>query len=282
MKITRGIKPKPRNILLYGEHGTGKTTLASTFPEPVIVDIEGGSDDIDVARTDRVKDFTEFQTVMSDLVTTEHNFRTVVIDSADWLEKLVQQQVASRGNKDSIEDFGYGKGYTFSAEQFEMIVINCLRSLNGRGLATILICHAKAVKHNPPDGSSYDRWEPDLHDKVQGPIVEFCDEVSFLKKKTFTKKEDLGFNKERNIVIGTEERILVACDTGSVVAKNRLQMPNEIPATFADYARYVMSSRARAPIQAEKSNIVGIVTDGSSKTAASSEAAKELAETNMF
>jgi len=278
MKITKGVKSKPRNILLYGEHGTGKTTLASSFPSCVIVDIEGGSDDIDVARTDRIKDFTEFQTIMSDLCS-EHDFKTVAIDSIDWLEKLVQQDVARKDGKESIEAFGYGKGYTLSAEAFERVVINHLRALNSRGLAVVLICHAKAVKHNPPDGVSYERWEPDLHDKVQGPLVEFCDEVFFLKKKTFTKKEDLGFNKDRNIVIGTEERVLITYDTGSVVAKNRLSMPCEIPANFNSYAQYIMAKRNTAAPQ--EGNINGIVRDGSSKTP-SNEAAKELAETNLF
>lgn len=279
MKISRGVKAKPRNVLLYGEHGTGKTTLAASFPSALIVDVEGGSDDIDVARTERVKSFDDFIVVMSDLASVQHEFKTVVIDSTDWLEKLVQRHVAQKAGKESIEDFGYGKGYTVSAEEFEKSVVNCLRALNARGIATVQICHAKAVKHNPPDGTSYDRWEPDLHDKVWGPLVEFSDEVLFLKKKTFTKKEDLGFNKERNIVIGTEDRILVCCDTGAVVAKNRLQMPNEIPATFNNYASYVMAARAKS--STSDTNITGIVVNGSSKKHAT-EAGKELAETTVF
>ena len=286
MKITRGIKTKPRNILLYGEHGTGKTTLAATFPNPVMVDVEGGSDDIDVARTDRVKDYDGFKSVMNDLAVQDHDFRTICVDSIDWLERLITHQLAVRAGKNSIDDFGFGRGYTMLAEEFDQ-VIRDIRLLNNRGIACILISHAKAVQYTSPGASSFDRWEPDLHKKVQGTILEFCDEVLFLKRRTFTTEEKLGFNKTRNVVVGTEERVLVCCDTGSVVAKNRLQMPNEIEATFANYASYVMAARARASVQPapeQAGDIDGIVNNGSSRIPfeSNSEAGQELAETTVF
>jgi AAA domain len=245
MKITRGVKPRPRNVLLYGEHKTGKTTLASTFPNPVIIDIEGGSDDLDVDRTPRITTYAEFQDSVSWLLSTDHNFQTVVIDSVDWLEKLVWQFVAKNKGVNALSEIGFGKGFDFSFDEFEKI-ISALRSLNRRGLATVLIGHAKTVKHRPPEGQEYDRWEPDLHDKVKGPIVEFVDEIFFLKKETFTKSEDLGFNKTRGVAVGTERRILVASDTGSVMAGNRLKMPNEIDADFPTYLSYIIAAQKRA------------------------------------
>ena len=245
MKITRGVKPRPRNVLLYGEHKTGKTTLASTFPNPVIIDIEGGSDDLDVDRTPRISTYAEFQDAVSWLLSTDHKFQTVVIDSVDWLEKLVWQFVANNKGVSALSDIGFGKGFDFSFDEFEKI-ISALRSLNRRGLATVMIGHCKSVKHRPPGENEYDRWEPDLHDKVKGPIVEFVDEIFFLKKETFTKTEDLGFNKSRGVVVGSERRILVASDTGAVMAGNRLQMPNEIEANFPTYLNYIIAAQKRA------------------------------------
>lgn len=256
MKITTGKKARPRNVLLYGEHGSGKTTLAATFPNPVIIDVEGGSDDIDVARTDRVLDYAAYQAALSWLVTAEHEFKTAITDSIDWLEALVWQHVAQANGEKSIEGIGYGKGYKFAAECFDHLVSG-YRALNKRGIATILICHAKSVKHSPPGGDSYDRIEPDLHERVQSMLLEFCDEVLFLSRKTFTRSEDLGFNRERKIAIADAERILITSDTAAVVAKNRLQMPTEIPATFAAYSSYIG--------ERPKNDIEGIVVNGSSK-----------------
>jgi hypothetical protein len=254
MKIITGKKKRPRNVLLYGEHGSGKTTLAATFPKPILLDIEGGADDLDVARSERIKDFGAFQVALSWLCTESPDYSTVIVDSVDWLEAIVQKHVAESQGKKSIEEIGYGKGYKFAAESFGQL-LSGFRRLNDLGKATVLICHAKTVKHSPPDGDTYDRIEPDLHTLVQSLLVEFCDEVFFLTRKVFTRKEDMGFKRERSIAFADSERILITSDTASVVAKNRLAMPVEIPATFAAYAAHI----------GERNNIDGIVTNGSSK-----------------
>lgn len=278
MRVIKGVRPKPRNILLYGEHGAGKNYLAAQFPAAIVIDIEGGSDDIDCERSPRVASYQDFQVHVSWLLTSDHAYRTAVVDSFDWLEKLVQQFVARSRGANSIEEIPYGKGYTFAAEEVERIV-STYRALNASGIATISICHAEARKISPPGETSYERWEPSLEKGVKPILLEFCDEVLFLKKKTFQKKEDLGFNKTNNIVVSTNERILVTSDTGSVVAKNRLSMPDEIPATFDAYASYVMAKRAQV---VDQGNIAGIVVDGHSVKEPSNEASKELSETKVF
>ena len=141
MKITTGKKARPRNVLLYGEHGSGKTTLAATFPNPVIIDVEGGSDDIDVARTDRVLDYAAYQAALSWLVTAEHDFKTAITDSIDWLEALVWQHVAQANGEKSIEGIGYGKGYKFAAECFDHLV-------SGYRLSSAMKCFSSVARRS--------------------------------------------------------------------------------------------------------------------------------------
>ena len=235
MKITTGRKLRPRNIMIYGEHGSGKTTLASTFPKPVIVDIEGGSDDLDVARTDRIKSLDDLQTAMSYLITTQNEFSTIVYDSLDWLYALITKRVQEHFSE---KERSYGKEVGLIADEFRSLLPG-FRRLNDLGKANVFLCHAKNDKVLPTNGDAYHKTMPDLHTETASLMMEFCDEVLFLAKRTFTRAEDLGFNRTRNIAIGTEERYFVTCDTGGITAKNRLQMPTEIPATFAAYASYI-------------------------------------------
>lgn len=249
MKITRGVRPRPRNVLLYGEHKTGKTTLASTWPNPILVDVEGGSDDIDIARGSRVTSYMEFVNQVSWLITNDHGFHTVIFDSIDWLEKLIWADICKKKGVKSIADIDYGKGFDAAAAECEPF-INAIRLLNKKGMATVQIGHAKKEKHSPPGQPSYDRWEPDLHKNFRGPIVEFVDEIFFLKKEVITITEDKGFGQSRGIAAGTERRILVCSDTGSVMAGNRIGMPKEIPATFQAYVDCIHAYQQRAQVSA--------------------------------
>ena len=241
--------------MIYGEHGSGKTTLASMFPRPVIIDVEGGSDDLDVARTDRIRSFDDLQNAMSWLITNQNEFSSVVYDSLDWLYAIIEKRVQERFTE---KERSYGKEVHLIADEFRSLLPG-FRRLNDLGKANIFICHAKNEKVLPTNGDTYHKTMPDLQDATSSLMMEFCDEVLYLTKRVFTRSEDIGFNRTRSIAIGSEERYLVTSDTGGITAKNRLAMPVEIPATFEAYASYVVKPTGN--------DIAGIVKDGSSKNA---------------
>ena len=62
MKFISGKKPKPRTTVLYGVHGVGKTTWAAQAPNPIVVDVEDGSADLDVTRTPVIKNSDDLMT----------------------------------------------------------------------------------------------------------------------------------------------------------------------------------------------------------------------------
>lgn len=51
--------------------------------------------------------------------------RTIVIDTADWTEQLVTTYVCNKYKQSSIESFGYGKSYTYLAEEFSKLLAAC-------------------------------------------------------------------------------------------------------------------------------------------------------------
>jgi hypothetical protein len=247
MKIVTGKKPKPRRTLLYGVHGIGKSTWAAQAPNCLILNLEDGLDDIDCQRTEHLTAMESVNQILIDLANEKHDFRTIAIDSIDWLEGLLHAQVARDAGKDSISEIGFGKGYEAALKYWDDFVFKLDWLRKEKGMQIILLAHSAIVKHSDPEVDSYDRYQPALHKSASAMLQEWCDEVLFASYRVFVRKEDLGFSKERNIAVSNSERYIRTQETAACLAKNRLQdMPAEIPFSWADYAKYFPKSSEEA------------------------------------
>ena len=227
--VVTGFEPAtPRRILVYGIEGVGKSSFAATaFDSPIFLDVEDGVRDIDCCRI-AVKSFDDALGILRELYSSdEHSYKTVVIDSLDFLETLVWEGVCNEHGKGSIESFGYGRGYQFALGRWQQLCAGLDALRERREMGVVSIAHAKAERCEPPDGDTYDRWAPRLHKLASARIVEWCDEVWFASYEAFTKKIDDSF-KERSIAVGTGRRILQTCAKPSHVAKSRLKIPDQV------------------------------------------------------
>ena len=116
--ITRGKENKPPRLFVYGQEGVGKTSLAASAPNPVFVQTEDGLGEIDTAKFPLAKSLADVTSAMTALRDDPHDFQTVVLDSADWLERLIWDRVCQDFGVRSIEkaDGGYGKGYVRASQ----------------------------------------------------------------------------------------------------------------------------------------------------------------------
>lgn len=256
MRILTGKQTRPRRILLYGQHGIGKSTWAAEAPSPIFLDIEGGLGDIDCAKTEKLNDYGDVVAAISWIIQHGDEYRTIVVDTLDWLERMIFNLVAREARKANISDIGFGKGYEAAIHKWEFI-LNSLEAARQRGKGIILLAHARVVRFENPETAAYDRYELDLHKSSNGMLQEWCDEVLFASFRVFTRNEDMGFGKERTIALGGKERYIRTNESAAAVAKNRLRLPDELPMSWAEYAKYL-----KAP------NIPGVVVEGSSKSLA--------------
>ena len=88
MQIITGKQVKPLKAVIYGPEGVGKSSLAKGFPRALFIDVEGGTSRLDVARTPRPTSWPHFLQILSELAKNPMGYETLVIDTADWLEKL--------------------------------------------------------------------------------------------------------------------------------------------------------------------------------------------------
>lgn len=254
-KIRTSRRPKPRKMLLHGVHGVGKTTWASTWPNPILVPTEDGASEIDVPSLPLSTSWVQFAGYVNELVSpqVQHDFKTLIIDSVDWLERLFWDDIIAAKGVASIDDIGYSKGHDETAQQFSRFLRTCDLAIN-RGMHVILIAHTQVQRFNDPTTGSYDRFTPKLHKYSSALLQEWADEVLFATYEVFTKEEDLGFGKTKKMGVGSGNRILKTQEMPAHVAKSRLNLPTELPLDFNVYQQYL-----------PQCNIQGAVVNGSSK-----------------
>ena len=124
LNITKGKINRAQKVVIYGPEGIGKSSLAACFPDPVIIDTEGGTAHMDVRRIDKPGSWEELLGIVKEVAATPDICKTLVIDTADWAEQLIVTYLCEKYKQSSIESFGYGKGYTYMAEEFARLLMS--------------------------------------------------------------------------------------------------------------------------------------------------------------
>lgn len=235
MEIIRGKRARAQRVVLYGVEGIGKSTFASNFPEPLFIDTEGSTDNMDVARLEKPSSYEMMKQQILWVKSNPTSCKTLVIDTIDWAETLVIESVCAKYNKKGIEDFGYGNGYTYVKEEMGRF-LNLLQEVIEVGINVVLTAHAQIRKFEQPDEmGAYDRWELKLGKKTSSqtaPLVkEWADMVLFANYKTIVVTSETNKKKAQG-----GERTLYTTHHASWDAKNRHGLPDVIKLDFKEIA----------------------------------------------
>ena len=212
LKITEGTVNRALKVVIYGSEGIGKTTIASKFPNPLFIDTEGGTSQLNVRRIDRPKTWEELCDIIKEVAANPDVCKTLVLDTADWAERLAVDKVCRDYNITSIESANYGKGYVYLAEEFDKFLKKC-DSLIDAGI-------------NVEQGA-FDRWELKLSKQTAPLLKEWPDALLFLNFKTFVVTTDGNTHKAQG-----GKRVIYTSHHPCWDAKNRHGLPDEMELDF--------------------------------------------------
>ena len=238
-KVTSGGAVKPPILMVYASHGLGKTTLGASTPSPIFIQTEDGLGLLTAPTFGLLKTYDEVMQAIGELYGEEHDYKTLVVDSLDWLERIVWAQACKDNGWKSIEDAPYGKGYIAALDLWLVLIdgLNALR--NERGMTVLMLAHSMIVKFAAPDTDAYDRFTPKLHKAASALIQEAADCVFFCSYRISTIKTDAGFNKTVTRAVGGGERVLYTEERPAFLAKQRFNMPPSIPMTWNAIAEHI-------------------------------------------
>lgn len=239
MNIIKGKLTRAYRIVIAGVEGIGKTTFASKAPDPLFIDLEGGSDFMDVARVEPPKDWKELLDIIDEVVADPTICKTLVIDTGDKAEMYCITHICEKFKKNGLEDFGYGKGYTYLKEEY----VNLLQKLDkvvAAGINVIINAHVALRKFEQPDEQgAYDRYELKMSKQVAPLVKEWTDIMLFANYKTFVNK---GEGMDKNKVSGGK-RVMYATHHPCWDAKNRHGLPDEMEFDFAQIRHLFQNPR---------------------------------------
>lgn len=245
--VTTGVQTAPVKTVLYGPEGIGKSTFASHFPDPVFIDTEGGTKRLNVARLPQPTSWAMLLDEVAEVRKGNVPCGTLVLDTADWAERLCIQAVCARAKVNGIEDFGYGKGYTYAKEEFAKL-LDALEEVLNAGHNVVVLAHAAITKFEQPDAvGNYDRWSMKTSKQVAPLLREWCDMLLFANYKTVVEKAGSGPNAKNKASGG--RRVLYTTHHPCWDAKNRFGLPEEVPFEYASIAHCLPGGSAPAATQ---------------------------------
>jgi hypothetical protein len=231
MELKRGMLNDAQKLILCGPEGIGKSSLASKCPKPVFIDVEGSTSDIDVLRTPAPTSWRALVDQTTAFITDHHGCETLVVDTADWAEKLCISHICAANNMTSLGgEKDFGRSYNMLELEW-CRWLDILSRVAAGGMHVVLTAHVGVKQCRPPDlDSAYDRYELKMEKKTSSATKEWSRNLLFLNYKTYVVEEK---GKKR----GTGgHRVIYTTRTPAWDAKNRAGLPDELRLDYSEIA----------------------------------------------
>lgn len=232
--ITRGRVQAPLRVLCYGVEGVGKSTLGADSPTPVFLGAEDGTAHLDVSRLPQPETWRDVLDAVALLTRETHDFKTLVIDSLDWVEPLIHRFVCDEAKVKSMEDVSYGKLYVAALEQWRLLINALDRLRTAKRMHVVMVAHALVKGFKNPEGPDYERYQLKIHDKAAALLREWVDELLFARFEIFSLK---GKGEMRAKGVSTGARVVQTIRAAAYDAKTRHGLRDGMPLSWAEIER---------------------------------------------
>jgi len=226
----------PPRIIIHGAEGVGKTTFACHAPNSVMMNLERGIPKkyLDTIPQFSPSSYAECMDMIKTLYKSEHTYKTLIIDSLDALDDLLTAHTRTvLGINSMSANFGAGSS---ERSKYWADIISGLTALNeNKGMSILCICHTHTIEMRDPMLPIYDIRAPKLYKTEMTKFVDWSDVTGYAIVKTYTTSSD----GKRNLAKTAGEHVILTHTNPAYIAKNRYDMPPEIPMVWAEMEKYL-------------------------------------------
>lgn len=183
--VRRGTSASGEKVVIYGSGGAGKSTLCSLLENvgvrTLFIDVGDSTSHLDVARAEPFPEtFDDVRTILHDTKLLA-DFGAVVIDDFTKLEEMAiawtletipkELQGGGTARVNSVEGYGWGKGYVHVYETFLLILAD-LDALARQGKHVVGTAHQMTTSVPNPKGDDWLQYQPRLLSTKQAQLRE--------------------------------------------------------------------------------------------------------------
>lgn len=228
-------KGEGEKIVIYGESGIGKTTLAAGAPgQPVFLGLDDGGRKIRNPHTEEpvlavpgIESFDDLRAIVQNAALFDGH-KVVVIDTLTKTEEIMEPWMFAnvKGDKGqtvgSIEGYGWGKGYKHSQDTMRLLLSD-LEGLVRKGITVVLLCQENAVTMPNAEGMDYLQAGPKLHHTRQfSTRLDVCEWADHVLRIGFLDNTVVGdANAKAGKIKGGSTRVVYASNARHFFAKSR-------------------------------------------------------------
>ena len=185
-KVSRDLRGY--SVFFYGEPKSGKTTIASKFPNALLLAFEKGYNALAGIMAQPINSWAEFIKVQRQLKDdkVKEKFSTIIIDTADIAYSYCEKYICANNGVDTIADIGYGKGYALVGNEFD----EKLRSIVQMGYGIVLISHATDKVFKDENGTEYNKIVPTLDKRSNNIVARMADIIGYSRSVTDPEGND--------------------------------------------------------------------------------------------